>query len=85
MAGLEGEAQSSALHEDAGGFADNATAEGIVEGVDQAAGVAVPVDDRQRDRVALRDKRAVARDRQIAKRPLVVDMPRQSREVVGCE
>ena len=83
MAALEGEAQSSALHEDAGGFADNATAERIIERVDQAAGVAVPIDDRQRNRVALRDKRAVARGRQFAKRPLVVNEPRQSREVVG--
>ena len=83
MAALEGEAQSSILHEHAGAFADNAAAEVLIERVDEAAGVTVAVDDRERDGVAIRDQRALAWGRQFAKRALVVDEPRESSEVIG--
>ena len=83
MAAFEGEAQSAVLHQDPGAFRDDAAAEGLIDRVDEAAGVAVAIDDRERDGVAVGCKRALSRRRQVAKGALVVDEAGERGEIIG--
>ena len=85
MAGLESEAQSAILHKHARAFGEDAAAESLVDRVDEAAGAAVAVDHRKGDGVAVRRERDFAWRGQRGKGALVVDMSRQSGEVIGGE
>ncbi len=66
-------------------FGENAAAEGLVDRVDEAAGAAVPVDDRERDGIAARRERDLTRRGQSGKRAPVVDVPRKPGEIIGGE
>src|SRR5271165_509543 len=68
MTAFEPEAQPPILHEDPRAFRYYAAAEVLIDRVDETAGVSVAVDDRDRDRIAMRRERALSRRRQMAKR-----------------
>ena len=72
------------LHQHAGAFGEDAAAHGLIDRVDEAAGVAVAVDDREGDGVAIRGQRALPRRRQDGKGAVVVDEPGERGEVIGC-
>ena len=82
MTALEAEAHASILHEDAGALRDNAAAEGLIDRVDETAGVSVAVDDRERDRIAMRRERALSRRRQMGKGALIIDELGERGEII---
>ena len=57
----------------------------LIERIDEAAGVTVPVDDRKRDRVAIELERDLAWGGQRGKRALIVDVPGKRGKVIGSE
>ena len=83
MAALEGEAQAAVLHQHPATFRDNAAAHGLIDRVDEAASIAVAVDDRERDRVPVGREAALPRRRQDRKGAVIVDEPGKGGEVIG--